>query len=578
MTNSNSASSRRPNQTSLLSSNIIAGPMRSNTAMNSTRSNNSPSALAQIAHPSTASSAPIRVHTQQPRIPTYLLDTPVNRCELPSAPQTLIPQSASGEYEARTERFPLPSNWNPKDRCRHLDLSRQLLRVSYDGPGHGEGDAGAIRANCPMPPQCGIYYYEVKIISKGKDGYIGVGFCDRDVSLERLPGWEKNSWGYHGDDGNSFCCKGKGEHYGPTFETDDVIGCGVNFFDMTAFYTKNGVHLGVAFRDLKGTFYPSVGLNTTGEVVEANFGRRNFVYDIDQLFKEEKSRFMSGVISRPLPAAPTKVESTTNTLLRQRVEQSINMNELVMTYLHHHGYCATAQSLVREAGGTEGGAGGPTLMQTDDLVFADKNTIVRQEIRKHVLEGNIDAAIHLMDNHFPTVLQDNEEVNFALYCRKFIEIIRVALRLNHLSSISHQNDVQERGEQMEIDDTRLDQISRHEKNSEDIVWEDVLSCGRQLQMLFGSSSKQHLRMALQEVFFLIAYKDPTESSSSHLLEISGREEVATALNSAIIGSMGGSAISSLERVTRQLLLTHEELVDRGVAAASFFNMQKDIFE
>jgi len=58
-------------------------------------------------------------------------------------------------------------------------------------------------------------------------------------------GWEKSSFGYHGDDGNSFCSSGSGQPYGPTFTTGDVIGCCVNLVDMTCFYTKNGINLGV---------------------------------------------------------------------------------------------------------------------------------------------------------------------------------------------------------------------------------------------------------------------------------------------------------------------------------------------
>ena len=42
--------------------------------------------------------------------------------------------------------------------------------------------------------------------------------------LFRLPGWDKHSYGYHGDDGHSFCSSGQGQAYGPTFTTGDVIG------------------------------------------------------------------------------------------------------------------------------------------------------------------------------------------------------------------------------------------------------------------------------------------------------------------------------------------------------------------
>jgi hypothetical protein len=65
------------------------------------------------------------------------------------------------------------------------------------------------------------------------------------VPLTRLPGWEPDSWAYHGDDGHSFCCQSSGKHYGPPFTAGDIIGCGVNFRTGSAFFTKNGDHLGL---------------------------------------------------------------------------------------------------------------------------------------------------------------------------------------------------------------------------------------------------------------------------------------------------------------------------------------------
>lgn len=42
-----------------------------------------------------------------------------------------------------------------------------------------------------MRPQCGIYYFEMHVLSKGSDGYIGIGFCGGENKLERLPGNEQ---------------------------------------------------------------------------------------------------------------------------------------------------------------------------------------------------------------------------------------------------------------------------------------------------------------------------------------------------------------------------------------------------
>ncbi len=76
-----------------------------------------------------------------------------------------------------------------------------------------------MRANKFVPTSLPIYYFEVEVISKGREGYIGVGFCTQDVNMDRLPGWEPQSYGYHGDDGNAFRSDGKGRKYGPQFGT-----------------------------------------------------------------------------------------------------------------------------------------------------------------------------------------------------------------------------------------------------------------------------------------------------------------------------------------------------------------------
>ena len=69
--------------------------------------------------------------------------------------------------------------------------------------------------------------------------------------------------------------------YNEPFGRDDVIGCGVNFINDTIFYTKNGVYLGTAFRDLlQGEFIPAIALRP-GNTARTNFGLyEEFVFDI----------------------------------------------------------------------------------------------------------------------------------------------------------------------------------------------------------------------------------------------------------------------------------------------------------
>jgi Ran-binding protein 9/10 len=66
----------------------------------------------------------------------------------------------------------LPSRWNREDMYGGLEVLADGLEVKYTAPrGSGERDheACAIRADHHMPVQCGIYYYEVTILSGKRD-------------------------------------------------------------------------------------------------------------------------------------------------------------------------------------------------------------------------------------------------------------------------------------------------------------------------------------------------------------------------------------------------------------------------
>lgn len=155
-----------------------------------------------------------------------------------------------------------PTRWSEEDKAGGLELLRDGLEVKCSAQSKTHDEALSVRADYPIPRQSGIYYYEVTVVGKGKEGsvhveigswvrmltmdhsLIGIGFSSSKVALHRLPGWEPESWGYHGDDGFSFCSTSSGKAYGPKFGTADVIGCGINFRNNTAFFTKNGVNLG----------------------------------------------------------------------------------------------------------------------------------------------------------------------------------------------------------------------------------------------------------------------------------------------------------------------------------------------
>jgi hypothetical protein len=95
------------------------------------------------------------------------------------------------------------------------------------------------------------------------------------------------SFGYHGQDGSISNQPILSQPYGPSYISGDIIGCCVNFANSTAFFTKNGVALGTAFKEISNEayYYPCVGLSTQGERISANFGQEPFAFDIVQYIK-----------------------------------------------------------------------------------------------------------------------------------------------------------------------------------------------------------------------------------------------------------------------------------------------------
>jgi hypothetical protein len=73
--------------------------------------------------------------------------------------------------------------------------------------------------------------------------------------------WDPNTYGYHGDDGRKYQGTAKGEEYGPTFGSGDTIGACINMARQEVFFTKNGVKLKPAFRNVRGTLFPVVALH-----------------------------------------------------------------------------------------------------------------------------------------------------------------------------------------------------------------------------------------------------------------------------------------------------------------------------
>ncbi|KAH6682935.1 hypothetical protein B0J14DRAFT_556204 [Halenospora varia] len=442
--------------------------------------------------PSTQSSQPGSLSTSASSINIHSKMAPSHR----GMAYDVIEKAPPLENEALA---PLPSRWNNLDKFGGLEVMSDGQEVKFTGSKpdrERDHEACSIRADHPMPPQCGIYYYEVTIISrKREESSIGIGFSSKNVPLTRLPGWEPESWAYHGDDGHSFGCQTSGKHYGPPFTAGDIIGCGVNFRTGSAFFTKNGDHLGTAFREIRGKLFPSVGMKKSGEHIRVNFGQSPFIFDIDGMMSASRSsrpnvpgvaeyyadlytRLQSSLPENFYPRGDLQVDAEVivpaqrpraNTLGRparankdlgylfsraeekKRIRQEIEttstsklapplsetdlIQSLVLQFLTHDGYIETARAFAEEVHSEKKAL---TLDPNAEIkgpdVKEDQDAGHRQRIRAAVLDGDIESALKFTNTYYPHVLKDNEHVYFRLRCRRFIEMIRQGAEMQNSPS------------------------------------------------------------------------------------------------------------------------------------------------
>ena len=183
----------------------------------------------------------------------------------------------------------LPSCLSKNDKSEFA-IVKGRLRAHYDyGPQSETVDknhnAGSVKSSRPIPQTCNIYYFEMKILDGKDDVPIAIGLTTDSFNLKRMPGWDKLTIGYHGDDGKLFYQNQKGNTYGPTFGKGDVVGCGVYLGNNTVFFTKNGRSYGVATKHLPDQeWYPTIGLRGENTKVEVNFGGKQFMYPLSTYY------------------------------------------------------------------------------------------------------------------------------------------------------------------------------------------------------------------------------------------------------------------------------------------------------
>ncbi|KXT00316.1 hypothetical protein AC578_6463 [Pseudocercospora eumusae] len=500
----------------------------------------------------------------------------------------------------------LPSRWSEEDKMSGLEIMADGTEVRFNGITKSPDDAAAVRSNWPMPKEVGIYYFEVTILSRGKDGLIGIGFSSSKANLNRLPGWEGESWAYHGDDGYIFACTASGKAYGPRFASQDVIGCGVNFRTGNAFFTKNGNHLGQAFPGIKHIqLFPSVGMKKPGEHLRINFGKTPFVFDIDSMVEQEKQSVLADI-------AKADVSN-----LHPPDDERALVNSLIGQYLAHEGYVETVKAFSRDVQERQQSLSDNSKSFAVSSDEDDVHALHRQRIRRAILDGDIDKAMKYQTSYYPTLFEDdrNRDIYFRLRCRKFIEMMRrhsdlqnsasspttVTKSVESLNS-SGRTDTTEDGEdateqpdtQMELDDQLHRETS---KSLEPPTGDDIdmdasqellpkiqlmkadqllsaaITYGQELQGEFSADLKR--KKQFKEIFAVMAYANIKESPVSHLFDTQGRGQIAEEVNGAILVSMGKPSSAALEKLCAQTEVLLEETANRTGGATALVSVKAD---
>ena len=147
--------------------------------------------------------------------------------------------------------------------------------------------------------------------------------------------------------------------------------------------------------DLPPRLYPTVGLQTPGEIIDANFGQEPFKFDIEGEMRELRRKTQGLVEELSWP--------------RKQGEEQAVLHHMVLSYLVHHGYSQTAEGFARCVG-----------QEISEELSSMRN---RQHIQKLVLAGKIGEAISTVDQLYPSLLALNQDLHFRLKVRQFIEMV-----------------------------------------------------------------------------------------------------------------------------------------------------------
>ena len=175
--------------------------------------------------------------------------------------------------------------WSSTDKGALIELTSDS-GIRYVSVNRGDGDS-LIRTSESIPDFAQSFYFEMKIIDCGQDGAIGIGLATSDADTNIMPGWNKNTIGYHGDDGGIYQGSGCAVEETDTFTTHDVVSCQVKRvridelrFGTVIQFGKNGKTVGPLMYMMNEHLHPVIGMGTPGARAKTNLGEDAFAYEL----------------------------------------------------------------------------------------------------------------------------------------------------------------------------------------------------------------------------------------------------------------------------------------------------------
>lgn len=392
-------------------------------------------------------------------------------------------------------------------------------------------DTVLIKANNSIPSQTGLFYYETTILpanpnlnSFNSNSPINVSIGVIHSYMEspaKFPGLESGSFGYNAYDGTIVANQTTNRSFSSPFGVGDVIGCGIDYTNNLIFFTKNGVSLGVAFREIIDDsildeyiddkkngicgLTPVFGIKG-GSIggIKVNFGMdgEGFRFDIEGYLSKTKDLIIEKILTKDVDEIKIHYEKKDIDLI---------MKELVGEYFDHLGYIDISKTFKEEVFKNEN-----VLLKSE---IDEEILKIRQSIRNDLLNGEIDSVINLIDEKFPKIFKSNKDLLFKLNCLKFLHFIKI------------------------------NQIN------------EAILYGKKLRSEFTSISNQEY---LNDISSLLAFQNPETSEFGNLLKIDEVLNTLELINSEILQTLGKQNISDLERLFRHDGALLSLLMEKGI--------------